>query len=121
MSKFIRRQKNRYMALLDFRAVCMPYCIKKVSPNTYIVLNREYQPIGFNTYNNKIDKLPVYMKTKSLTKNKIDKILSISKGACLQEDSLFLYNDETNPLRKNNRHAYFEILDILMELKVDNQ
>ena len=36
------------MALNDFRATFLPYCLDKQSDG-YVVLNRRYKPIGFKT------------------------------------------------------------------------
>ena len=33
----------------DFRAVYFPYCIEKQADGTWVVLNRQYKPVGFNT------------------------------------------------------------------------
>ena len=37
------------MALQDFRAVFMPYCIERQPDGRYVVLNRAYKPLGFFT------------------------------------------------------------------------
>lgn len=37
------------MPLNDFRSVHLPYCIKKLPSGAYVVLNREYKPLGFKT------------------------------------------------------------------------
>lgn len=36
------------MALNDFRAIYLPYCLKKQKDGNYIILNREHN-LGFNT------------------------------------------------------------------------
>ena len=111
------------MALNDFRAVCLPYCLKKQEDGTYLVLNRDYKPLSFKTQYNDFLKqdLPIYLKLKGLTPKKIEKIISIGEGSCVQNDGkdLFLYNDKTNPLYKEGRSDYFKRLELLMELKID--
>ena len=37
------------MPLGDFRSIYMPYCLQKQDDDSYLVLNREYKPVGFNT------------------------------------------------------------------------
>ena len=37
------------MPLGDFRSVFMPYCLRKQKDGRYVVLNREYKPVGFFT------------------------------------------------------------------------
>lgn len=111
------------MALGNFRAVCMPYCLKKQDDGSWLVLNREYSPLTFNTYSNDFLKqeLPIYLRIKDLTKEKIDEILNVGEGAVIQNDNkdLFLYNDATNPSSKPNQMNYFKRLEILMELTID--
>lgn len=111
------------MALNDFRAVCLPYCLKKQEDGTYLVLNREYKPLSFKTWDNDFLKqdLPIYLKLKGLAEKKIEKIVSIGEGASVQNDGkdIFLYNDKTNPLYKEGRADYFRRLELLMELKID--
>lgn len=111
------------MALTDFRAVCLPYCLKKQEDGTYLVLNREYKPLSFKTrYNDFLEQdLPIYLKIKGLTKKKIEKIISIGEGACIQNEGtdIFLYNDDSNPFYKKGRADYFKRLEILMELRID--
>ena len=34
---------------LDFRKIYLPYCLLKHASGGYIVLNRNYKPIGFST------------------------------------------------------------------------
>jgi hypothetical protein len=33
----------------DFLAVFFPYCIEKQRDDSWVVLNRQYKPVGFNT------------------------------------------------------------------------
>jgi hypothetical protein len=111
------------MALLDFRAVSLPYCLKKTDAGDWLVLNREYKPIGFCTYDRvNIESLPIYLDLR-ITQKEIDKLVEL--GAKIQtlfdELTIFLYNDATNPFYKQNRQSYFDKLDILMDLRVDNR
>lgn len=107
----------------DFRAVCLPYCIKKQDDGTYLVLNRNYKPLSFKTISDDFLKqeLPIYLKIKGLTEKKIQQIISIGEGASVQNDgkNIFLYNDKSNPFYKEGRADYFKRLDLLMELKID--
>ncbi|WP_291728203.1 hypothetical protein [Bernardetia sp.] len=107
------------MALFDFRAVCMPYCIKRLENGKYHVLNREYKPLSFCTISNDYleKKLPI-----ELDLEITGKIMSqlAAKGAVFQNDMIFLYGDGTNPVKEKNRVQYYELLDILMTIRVNN-
>jgi hypothetical protein len=35
------------MSHSDFRAMFFPYCLQKQKDGRYVVLNREYKPVGF--------------------------------------------------------------------------
>ena len=114
------------MALQDFRAVCLPYCLKKQEDNTFLVLNRDYKPLSFCTFSNDFENqnLPIYLKIKGLTPRLITKITAIGKGASLQKESntLFLYNDSNNPIKgKQAMKDYLERLEILMPLTIQNE
>lgn len=55
------------MALKDFRAVFFPYCLDKQPDGQYVVLNREYKPIGFKTREHiKYQDYPVYVELKGI-------------------------------------------------------
>lgn len=107
----------------DFRSVCLPYCLKKQDDGTYLVLNRNYKPLSFRTVDDGFlnQELPIYLKIKGLTEKKIQQIISIGEGACVQNDGkdIFLYNDKTNPLYKEGRADYFKRIELLLELKID--
>lgn len=111
------------MALLDFRAVCMPYCIEKQEDGSYLVLNREYKPLSFNTYSNEFLKqdLPIYLKITGLSPQIVEKIIKIGSGATVQESGkrIFLYNDSNNPVEKKNMKDYFERLSLLLPLLIE--
>jgi hypothetical protein len=105
------------MALGDFRAVFFPYCLKKQEDGRYAVLNREYKPVGFFTREwVEYEKHPVLVKLKGLTKAKAVKLSDNGKANL---DVIYLYNDDTNPVRnKANMRAYLAKIEILAGLSV---
>jgi hypothetical protein len=105
------------MPLDDFRAVFLPYCLKKQKDGRYVVLNREYKPVGFYTTTwVKYEEHPVFVKIKGLTKASAAKLSD--KGETNLEE-LFLYNDATNPVSsKANMQLYLAKLEILARLSV---
>jgi len=53
----------------DFRTVALPYCLKKMEDGTYIILNRRYKPIGFNSQEHVIyEDYPIHHKIKGINK-----------------------------------------------------
>ena len=95
----------------DFRGICLPYCLQKQKDGSYVILNRNYKPIGFNTSDwINYEDYPISLKMK-LTKSTVQ-LLSIEGG--VQGDSLYLYNDGTNPMDSTaNMRLYMDKLSIL--------
>lgn len=70
------------MPLYDFRSVHLPYCLEKQEDGSYVVLNREYAPIGF-TQRKDYNQLPIFVKIKNLTPKLAEKFLT-KKATTLQ-------------------------------------
>jgi hypothetical protein len=106
-----------HMALNDFRAIYLPYCIEKLKDGSWVVLNREYKPVGFRTENYiKYEDFPVAAKFKGLTPAKLRKL---SYTGSVTGDRVYLYQDSTNPLlSQKNMEEYQKRLEILAKLKV---
>jgi hypothetical protein len=101
----------------DFRAVFLPYCLRKQDDGSYVVLNRDYKPLGFKTAEH-VDyaKYPIGVKIPGI-KPKLAAKLSISGKT--DTDQIFLYNDATVPIQgKQNMAAYLGRLEILAKLKL---
>lgn len=105
------------MAQRDFRAVFFPYCLEKQEDGRYVILNRQYKPIGFYTKDHvQYEEHPVLVRLKGLTKAKAAKLSDKGETSL---DKIFLYNDKTNPvLSKANMHLYLAKLEILANLTV---
>ena len=106
------------MGLGDFRSVVLPYCLKKTSKNEYIVLNREYKPVGFNTFEHlEYKDYPIMLNLKGLTPQKVKEI---SWEGDSNDEMIFLYNDGCIPTRsKENMNRYLKRLEILAKLKIE--
>lgn len=106
------------MALNDFRAVFFPYCLDKQPDGRYVVLNREYKPIGFKTREHiKYDDYRVCVELKGIGSATAAKL---SYKGDSNTDRIYLYNDGCVPT-KSNEHMknYLERLKILAKLKVN--
>ncbi|MBV5345669.1 MAG: hypothetical protein JZU63_09185 [Rhodoferax sp.] len=105
------------MALLDFRSVFMPYCIRKQSDGRYVVLNREYKPVGFATNAFiKYDEHPVAVDLEGITPATAAKLSWTGKN---DTDEIFLYSDGCSPLTSaDNMRRYLSKLEVLAGLKI---
>src|SRR5687767_9310467 len=83
------------MPLSDFRCVHLPYCLQRMEDGRYVVLNREYKPLGFQTYDfiNYRD-FPMAVRFKRLTPRVAAKLSS--RGSA-NLDRIFLYHDGCIP------------------------
>ena len=107
------------MPLKDVRSVHLPYVIKKLEGGRYVILNREYKPLGFKTYDHvDYEAYPIALKLKGLTKAVAAKL---SDDGSDNLDVIALYNDGSLPDKSaKNMEAYLKKLSILAKLKVDD-
>lgn len=103
------------MPLFDFRSIYLPYCLKKQQDGSYIIANREYKPVGFNTHEFiKYEDYPVS------TKFRISKVTA-KKLSCHESeetDTIYLYNDGCVPTHsEKNMKLYLDKIKILAKLK----
>lgn len=104
------------MPLDDFRSVHLPYCLQRLSDGSYVVLNREYKPIGYRTRDHiRYEDLPIRAKIQGITPQVAAK-LSWSGSEDL--DRIMLYNDGCVPTAKSEHmKRYLERIEILSSLK----
>lgn len=108
------------MPLGDFRSVYLPYCLKKQEDGSYVVLNREYKPVGFNTRDYiQYDEHPVSSRLKGIGPGTAKKLsCEVSENT----DVIYLYNDGCVPVHsKANMDAYLKKLAILAKLDIDTK
>lgn len=101
----------------DFRAIYFPYCLQKQKDGSWVILNREYKPVGFNTSEFiTYEEFPVAVKLEGLTPKKANKLAYSGE---MEGDRIYLYNDGCVPTRsKKNMDAYLEKLAILAKLRL---
>jgi hypothetical protein len=101
----------------DFRAVYFPYCIEKQSDGAWVVLNRQYKPVGFNTDDFiQYENYPVSAKLRGLGPEFCKKL---SYTGDSDSDRIYLYNDSCNPINsKDDMTAYLKKLEILAKLGI---
>jgi len=101
----------------DFRAVYFPYCIVKQQDGTWVVLNRQYKPVGFNTSDFiSYEDYPVSVRLQGIGPAKANKLAYSGKA---EGDRIYLYNDGCVPTHsKANMDSYLEKLRILAKLSL---
>jgi len=101
----------------DICCVHLPYCVQRQDDGRYVVLNRDYKPLGF-TSSNWIDysEYPVAVRFKGLTAKTAAKI---SYKGSEELSSIYLYNDGCIPTAsKPDMAAYLGRLAHLAKLKI---
>ena len=108
------------MPLNDFRSVCLPYCLQQQADGTYVVLNREYKPLGFRTKEFvQYAQYPVGLPLKGLTAAKAKKISARGEENL---NYIYLYNDGCIPTdSKSAWEAYSQRLKLLADLEMTDK
>ncbi len=84
------------MAIENVRAVYFPYCLEKQKDGTWVLLNRNYKPVGFNTSDFiNYEEYPVSMKIKGIGPGTLKKLSF--KDDEITADRVYLYNDGCVP------------------------
>lgn len=83
------------MAVMNPRAIFLPYCIKRLEDGRHVVLNRNYKPLGFLSANYlRYEDYPIAVKFKGLTPKKA---AAMSARGDANLDTIYLYNDGCIP------------------------
>jgi hypothetical protein len=102
----------------DFCFVHLPYSLKRLEDGRYVVLNRGYKPIGFQT-NEKVDytAYPIAVKFKGLT---VKVAAKISVPSSENLENIFLYDSHSIPtVSSKNMQDYLKRLEVLAKLKIE--
>ena len=105
----------------EFRIVFFPYCLLKHDSGGYLVLNRDYKPLGFSTNKHlTYEDYPIEVKFLKISKKTAQKLSW--KGSDSVEE-IFLYHDGTIPTcSEENMKNYLEKLKRLAKLQIrDNR
>ncbi len=104
------------MAIENVRAVYFPYCLQKQEDGSWVLLNRNYKPIGFNTAGFiKYEEYPVSMKIKGLGPETLKKLSCKGENP---SEIVYLYDDGCNPSSSDLAMSkYLEKIAILLKLQ----
>jgi|SRR5690606_18048821 len=104
------------MALFTVMHAAMPYCLQKQPDNTWVILNREYKPLGFLGGLHNYGDYPIAMNIQGLTARVADKI---SCNPNPDPNCIYLYNDGCVPTHSDDNMAdYLRRLAVLGPLKL---
>jgi hypothetical protein len=106
------------MSFYDFRSMFFPYCLKKQDDGTYVVLNREYKPVGFIPQGSvNYGDYPVCVEIKGIRAATARKL---SHNDSDDTDEIYLYNDGCNPIKdKEYMAAYLKKLELLAKKRIE--
>ena len=105
------------MAKLEARWIYLPYCLRRLADGRYIVLNRDYKPVGLHT-TDWVD----YENHPSAAKLKISAAAARKMSWKASEDleSIMFYNDGCVPTSsKEAMNAYLARLAVFAKLLAD--
>lgn len=118
--------------LSDFFRINLPYGIARNEAGEWVAFNREYLPLGFNKtlvnpgfdINGKSD-YPIHTKYRNIKEQTLLKLAdqesAISRDEAGKVQTVFLYDDRTNPMNDNKFwDHYIEKLKIVSKFKADN-
>lgn len=99
----------------DFRRYFLPYCLERQKDGRYLVLNRQYNPVGFLGQNaSEFREQPVAVKLKITPRT----AMKISHKGSGDLDAIYLYDDGSSPVSSaRNMNAYLDRLKYLAKLK----
>lgn len=101
----------------ELRHTHFPYCLMRNSDGSYVMLNRNYKPVGFMTGEYvKYEEFPISFHAKGLTK-KMAAALSARGDEDLER--IYLYHDGCIPTAdKKSMDAYLARIGKLLKLKL---
>ena len=101
----------------EFRRVFFPYCLTRLEDGRYVVLNRDYKPLGFLTSEwVEYTEYPVCVKLKGLGAAKARRL---SCDGSEKLDRIYLYKDGCVPTRSPAAmESYMKKLQLLATLRV---
>ena len=101
----------------DFRAIALPYCLKRMKDGSYVILNRKYKPIGFDTSTHLVyEDYPICHKLRGINK-RTAAILSWNNSSDIE--MIYLYDDSCVPTRSSaNMNRYLKKIETLAKYKI---
>ena len=104
----------------ELRLTHFPYCLQRQEDGRYVLLNRNYKPVGFFTSEwITYEDYPIGVKVKGLTAAVAARLDYQGRNDL---DRIYLYNDGCVPTASDaNMQQYLKRLGILMSLRTDEE
>lgn len=112
------KQKKPPMPISNTRAIYFPYCLQQLEDKSWVVLNRNYKPLGsgtqeYVTYN----EVPASFRIAKITASQAAALAY--DGVADDEGRIYLYQDACIPTSSDKEMAaYQKRLAVLMKLKL---
>ncbi len=104
------------MGLITFSSIYLPYCLVRQEDGSWVVLNREYKPVGFytRTWVDYAD-YPVSVRLRGLGPKTLERLAFNGK---YEDGRVYLYNDGCVPTHSPEKlKSYLERVAILAKLR----
>lgn len=100
----------------DVRWFCLPYCLQRLISGKYVVLNRQYKPIGFVTGERvEYEAYPIALKLNITA----EVATAMSWNGDAGVDRIYFYNDGCVPTASPEKmQAYLQRLAVFAQLRV---
>lgn len=104
--------------MIAFNHVFLPFCLRQLAGDTYVVLNRNLKPVGLTAEGRiRYDDHPVRIRVKGLTP---ELVARLSCGGSTEADQIFLYDASCAPGDGAiHAAAYAARLHLLSELAIE--
>lgn len=111
------------MPIVNTRAIYFPYCLQELKDKSWVVLNRNYKPVGSGTteFVEYEDVIQDRMRIARITPAQAKKISYKGEidGTVTGDRTIYLYNDGCIPTSsEKDMAAYLKRLAVLMKLKL---
>lgn len=102
---------------MELRSIYFPYCLEPLEDGSWIILNRDYKPVGTNnSFFVRYEDHPGKVRIKNINKSIRQKLDHNGE----HEGRLYLYNDGCVPTDgKKEMESYLRKLEILMKLQIE--
>lgn len=106
------------MPVLNLRGIYFPYCLQRLDDGSWIILNRNYKPLGSTSKEHVVyEDIDDAFRIPRITPGQVQKLSCT--GSIDDDGRIYLYEDSCIPTSgQKHMTAYLERLAILMRLKL---
>lgn len=105
------------MSVMNVRGIYFPYCLQRLDDKSWVVLNRNYNPLGLSSTSQVVQDTDPALRIARITPAQMQELSCT--GQIEDEGSIYLYNDGCIPTTsQEHTKSYMKRLAILMQLKL---